>query len=128
MSAAFGILAVFGLIVLLSIGLGILTIVAMWILYDRAGKPGWAAIVPVYNVIVMLEITGKPTWWILLILIPFVGIVFYLIVHFAFMDAFGQGILMSLLSLIVPWIIFPMMAFGGAVYDPDAAEDFERAS
>jgi hypothetical protein len=44
-------------------------IAAMWKVFTKAGKPGWAAIVPIYNIIVLLGIAGKPTWWIILFFI-----------------------------------------------------------
>ena len=64
-------------------GLGILVLLAIifyifvyWRIFEKAGKPGWAAIIPIYNTIVLLDTIGKPWWWILLFLIPGVNIVF----------------------------------------------------
>ena len=54
--------------------LPILTIIATWKMFTKAGKPGWAAIIPVYNIIVMLEIAELPMWYIALFLIPFANI------------------------------------------------------
>ena len=65
-AAAGAIGAVMGLGML---GLVILMIASTWIVFTKAGKPGWASIVPIYNMIVMLEIAGKPLWWILLLFI-----------------------------------------------------------
>lgn len=48
----------------------VLMIASMWKVFTKAGKPGWAAIVPIYNIIVLLQIVGRPTWWIILFLIP----------------------------------------------------------
>ena len=45
----------------------ILMIVSLWKVFTKAGQPGWACIVPIYNVIVLLKIAGKPLWWILLL-------------------------------------------------------------
>ncbi|MFA6319245.1 MAG: DUF5684 domain-containing protein, partial [Elusimicrobiota bacterium] len=58
----------------------ILVIVGMWKTFAKAGRPGWAAIVPVYNVIVLLGIAGKPWWWIFLFLVPLVNIVINIMV------------------------------------------------
>src|SRR6478672_11028022 len=52
----------------------VFVIVALWKVYAKAGEPGWAAIIPIYNIIVLLRIAGKPWWWILLLLIPLVNI------------------------------------------------------
>ena len=46
----------------------ILCVVSVWRLFMKAGKPGWAAIVPVYNQIVMLQVAGRPVWWVLLMM------------------------------------------------------------
>ena len=53
----------------LSLALIVLMLVSIWKIYEKAGKPGWAAIVPIYNLIVLLEIVRKPLWWIILLLI-----------------------------------------------------------
>src|ERR1700675_4595636 len=51
---------------------GIFLVVAMWKVFSKAGQPGWAAIIPIYNLYVWCKIVGRPWWWILLMLIPFV--------------------------------------------------------
>src|SRR5918911_1605082 len=53
----------------------VLVFVSLWKLFEKAGKPGWAGIVPIYNAIVLLEIVGRPLWWVLLMFVPCVGIV-----------------------------------------------------
>ena len=50
-------------------------IVALWKLFEKAGKPGWAAIIPIYNVVVILEMVGKPVWWIVLFIVPIANFV-----------------------------------------------------
>lgn len=94
----------------------IITIAGMWKVFTKAGKPGWAAIIPIYNTIVMLEIVGKPIWWILLLLIPFVNIIFAIILIHHLSLSFGQGIGMTLLLLFLPFIGFPVLGFGSAQY------------
>ena len=65
-------------------------IAAVWKVYSKAGKPGWAAIVPIYNLIVLLEIIGRPLWWIFLFLIPLANVVFSFIVHIDLAKSFGK--------------------------------------
>ena len=72
--------------------LGIFVLVALWKVYVKAGKPGWAAIIPIYNILVLLEIVGKPWWWLLLMFIPFVNIVIMVIVYIEFAKTFGHGV------------------------------------
>jgi Ca2+-transporting ATPase len=45
-------------------------IASMWKVFTKANQPGWAAIVPIYNMLVMLEVAKKPTWWIAMMFIP----------------------------------------------------------
>jgi hypothetical protein len=51
-------------------------IASTWIVFTKANQPGWASIVPIYNMIIMLEIAKKPTWWIAMMFIPIANIVF----------------------------------------------------
>lgn len=108
-----------------SIGGGIVAIIiliAMWKLYTKAGKPGWAAIIPIYNTIVLLQIVKRPIWWILLLLIPFVNIVVLIVLYYDLAKAFGKGIGFTLLIILLPFIAYPVLGFGKSQYDPSALE------
>lgn len=108
------------------LGLAIFEIVAVWRVYEKAGKPGWACLIPIYNYWVFAEIAGKPGWWglaLLLSVIPVIGTIFAVIVmvilsigvarNFGKSDAFG---------VIGLWLFsavgVPMLAFGPATYQP----------
>ncbi|MEA2327062.1 MAG: hypothetical protein QOE68_2021, partial [Thermoanaerobaculia bacterium] len=69
----------------------LLMIIGMWKVFTKAGKPGWAAIIPIYNIIVALEIAGKPLWWIILMIIPGVNFIVWLLVCLAIAARFGKG-------------------------------------
>jgi hypothetical protein len=115
---------VFGLwFVVLALTVGIVTLVANWKLYMKAGKPGWASIVPVYNMVVMLEITKKPIWWVLLMFIPIVNLIVGLIVSYALAQAFGKGIGFTIGIIILPFIFLPLLAFGDSKYQLGDMED-----
>lgn len=94
----------------------VLLIVSMWKIFTKAGKPGWASIVPIYNLIVFLEIVNKPTWWIILLLIPVVNIVIAIMLIHRLSLAFGQGIGMTLLLIFLGFIGYPVLAFGSSKY------------
>ena len=94
----------------------ILTIAGIWKMFAKAGKPGWAAIVPIYNIIVLLEIVGKPVWWIILFLIPFVNIIMGIIVTHEASKAFGRGLGTTIGLIILPFIFYPVLGFGSAQY------------
>jgi hypothetical protein len=107
-------------IVIISFVVSIISIAGMWKTFQKAGKPGWAAIVPIYNTIVILEIVGKPLWWIILLLIPFVNIVVGIMVIHLVSASFGKGAGMTVLLLLLPFIGWPMLGFGDAQYQGPA--------
>ena len=104
------------IISLLSIILGLLYIVSLWKIFKKAGKPGWAALVPIYNIIIMLEIADLPLWYILLFIIPFVAPIILIVVMIKIAKNFGKttlfGIGMSLLGI----IFIPSLAFSDSLY------------
>ena len=92
----------------------ILMTVGMWKLFDKAGKPGWASIVPIYHFIVLLEIAGKPVWWLVLLFLFFPVIWIILLIEIAARFGKGGGFAVGLIFL--PFIFFPMLGFGSATY------------
>ncbi len=94
----------------------ILIISSYWKIFSKAGKPGWASIVPIYNMVVILEIVKRPIWWIILLFIPFVNIVFILILMNDLSKAFGKGIGFTIGLIFLPLIFFPILAFGKSQY------------
>jgi hypothetical protein len=112
-----GLFAALGTILIVVFAIVAFMIVCRWKIYSKAGKPGWAAIVPIYNIIVLLEITGKPVWWILLFLIPGVNIVIAIMVMHQLSVSFGQGAGMTLLLILVPIVGWPLLAFGDYRYN-----------
>lgn len=108
-------------LIAVEMGLLLLLFAAWWRIFQKAGEPGWAAIVPIYNGLVALKIAGKPMWWILLLLIPFVGFIFGLIVIFAIAKRFGKGAGFALGMIFLFPIFYPLLAWGDAQYNPHAA-------
>lgn len=97
--------------------LAIVGIVAMWKLFMKAGQPGWAAIIPIYNIIVFLKIINRPWWWLLLMLIPLVNVVILIIVTFNLGKSFGKsGVWSFFLLLILSVIGYLILAFGKSEY------------
>lgn len=97
--------------VILALGVIVLTIASMWKLYEMAGKPGWSSIVPFYNIIVQLEIIGKPWWWLLLMLIPYVGVIWSIWSLNLFVKSFGKTEGYTIGCIFLPFIFLPMLAF-----------------
>ncbi len=95
----------------------------MWRVFEKAGKPGWAAIIPIYNMLVLLDIAGKPWWWIFVFLlgaIPIVGSILVLVVmaliYYSFAANFGKGAGFTVGLVLLPIVFFPILAFGDAQY------------
>jgi len=107
---------------ILWLAIAVLMIAAMWKIFVKAGKPGWAAIIPIYNLVVLLEIAGKPIWWIVLMLIPIVNLVVFIIVLVSVAKSFGKGAGFGIGMLLLPPVFYPMLAWGDAQYQgPQAA-------
>jgi len=87
-----------------------------WRVFEKAGKPGWAALIPIYNTIILLEIVGKPWWWLLLFLIPGVNIVIAIWMYNLLSISFGKGIGFTLGLIFLSPIFFPILAFSNAEY------------
>jgi len=94
-----------------------LSLAGLWKVFVKAGRPGWAAIVPFYNAYLLLKIIGRPGWWLLLFLIPVVNIIFLLVVSLDLAKAFGKTSLFGVVGL---WLFTPIglaiLGFGDAKY------------
>ncbi|MBO9203437.1 MULTISPECIES: DUF5684 domain-containing protein [Niastella] len=101
---------------LLIFGLAIFLIASMWKVFEKAGQPGWACIIPIYNFIVLLKIVGKPTWWVLLFFIPVVNYVFIIWTYNMLSKSFGkdEGFTIGIIFLGV--VFLPILGFGDAKY------------
>ncbi|MCB1276462.1 DUF5684 domain-containing protein [Prosthecobacter sp.] len=103
-----------GTIVLL--GVVVVMIAAMWKVFTKAGEPGWACLVPIYNVIVYLKISGKPVWWIILFIIPFVNFIIALLVSLGLAKNFGKGGGFGVGLWLLGPIFLMILAFGDAKF------------
>ncbi|HET8645673.1 MAG TPA: DUF5684 domain-containing protein [Vicinamibacteria bacterium] len=98
------------------LGLTALVIAGFWKTFVKAGEPGWAILVPIYNVIVLLKIAGKPAWWFLLFLVPLVNLVIGIMVAVEIAGNFGKGTGFGVGLALLPFVFYPMLGFGDAVY------------
>ncbi|MBM3969476.1 MAG: signal peptidase I [Planctomycetes bacterium] len=94
----------------------ILLIVGTWKVFEKAGKPGWGQLIPIYNIVLLLEIVGKPIWWILLLLIPPVNFVVALILSIELAKCFGKSAGFGIGLLFLGFIFFPILGFSDAKY------------
>ena len=101
---------------LVIVALCALIVVSNWKIFKKAGQPGWASIVPIYNYVVMLQIIKKPLWWIVLFFIPLVNAVMAIVLVYNMAKVFGKGAGFTLGMIFLPFVFYPMLAFGDAVY------------
>ena len=99
----------------------ILLIAAMWKVFSKAGQPGWAAIIPIYNIYVICKVAGRPGWWLLLMLIPFVNFIILIILSIDIAKSFGKGAGFGLGMAFLGFIFWPILGFGSAQYQGGAA-------
>lgn len=110
------VMAIMGAYFFFILAVWLISAIGLWKMFEKAGKPGWAAIIPIYNIIIILEITGNPIWWLIMLFIPFVNIFFSIMLLNALAKSFGQGVGTTLLFIFLPFIGFPMVGFGSATY------------
>jgi hypothetical protein len=101
-----------GAMAFLQLALMVLVVASFWKIFSKAGKPGWAAIVPIYNVVVYLQVVNRPIWWIILLLIPIVNIVVLIILTNDLAKSFNKGIGWTIGMLLLGVVFYPMLAFG----------------
>jgi len=103
-------------IALAYVAIFLLMIASGWKIFSKAGKPGWASIVPFYNTIVLLEIVGEPWWWLLLMLIPYLNFIILILIIHKLSLSFGKGVGFTLGLILLFFIFLPILAFGDAKY------------
>jgi hypothetical protein len=99
-----------------------LLIVSMWKVYTKAGKAGWASIIPIYNTIVLLQIVGKPWWWIFLFCIPGVNFVFLIWMNNLLSLSFGKSASFTVGLVLIPIVFIPILGLGKATYNGPAGK------
>ena len=111
LGGAFGL---FGLVIAL------IVIAGMWKMFEKAGEPGWAALIPIYNMFVLVKISGKELWWIVLLLLPCINFVAAVLICIEIARKFGKDTLYGVGLALVPFVFFPMLGFGDAQYNRNA--------
>ena len=122
-AVAAGIAAFFAAFFLVFVAIGLVTLIGMWKVFAKAGQPGWAVLVPIYNIIVLLRVAGLPWYWVFapfVAIIPILGWIAYIVwivwVHHRISTRFGQGVGFTIgLTLLGP-IFWLILGFGSAQY------------
>ncbi len=105
-------------IMLVYFALIIVMIVANWMLNEKAGEPGWACLVPIYNVIVLGRMAGLTTLWIVLLFVPCANIIALFMLNIKLAERFGKDAGFGVAMAFLPFICMPILAFGSARYTP----------
>jgi len=94
----------------------VLLIAGFWMLFTKANQPGWAALIPFYNLYILLKVVGRPGWWLVLYFIPIVNVVILIIVDLDAAKSFGKGVGFGIGLIFLPYIFYPILGFGSATY------------
>ncbi|MCD4791654.1 MAG: DUF5684 domain-containing protein [Bacteroidales bacterium] len=113
--------------IILYLAIMVFMIASVWKVFTKAGKPGWAVLIPIYNFIVLIEIVGKPTWWVILLFVPFVNYVILIWITNLLSKSFGKDVGFTLGLLFLGIIFFPVLGFGSAEYKGPAAKEAQQA-
>ncbi len=110
-----------GIFVIVYIAVIVFEIAALWQVFVKGGRPGWAAIIPFYNYYVLLKIVGRPGWWLILYIIPFVNIIVWIIVAIDLAKSFAKSSGFAVGLILLAFIFIPILGFGPASYVGPAA-------
>lgn len=117
LSSLFAFLWTFALI---AIAISVFYTIVMWKIFKKAGQPGWAALIPIYNIVIMLKIAKMPLWWLALLLIPVVNgigaIAFGIVWSLQLAKVFGKDTTFGVLTIFFNFVTLPILAFGDAKY------------
>jgi hypothetical protein len=94
----------------------VLCIAGCWRVFAKAGQPGWAVLIPIYNFYVLCRIAGRPGWWVILMLVPLVNIIVVALLSIDVARAFGKGVGFGIGLLLLSFVFYPILGFGSAQY------------
>jgi len=96
--------------------IAVIQIAGMWMVFEKADHAGWKAIIPIYNLYIMLQIGENAWWWLVLLLVPILNIYVLYKIHAGVARAFGRGIGFGLGLTFLPVLFFPLVGFGDYQY------------
>jgi len=105
-----------GILVVVYIAVIVFEIAALWQVFVKGGRPGWATIIPFYNIYTLLKVVGRPGWWLILYIIPIIGFIVWIIVSIDLAKSFGKSSGFAVGLIFLPFIFIPIIGFGSARY------------
>ncbi|MGV6815312.1 MAG: DUF5684 domain-containing protein, partial [Phycisphaerales bacterium] len=101
---------IFGLVfAIFVLAILILIIAGFWKMLEKAGQPGWGAIVPIYNSYLLCKIAGRPGWWVILLMIPYLNFIFLIILMLDIAKSFGKGVGFAVGLILISAIFIPIL-------------------
>ncbi|HET6328997.1 MAG TPA: protein kinase [Planctomycetaceae bacterium] len=104
-------------ILLISLSATVAVCAGVWKAYAKAGLPGWGSLIPIYNLVLLMRLAGKPGWWAVWLFVPYLNLVIYTIVTFEVAKNFGKGVAYTLGLLLLPPVFYAMLGLGQAEYN-----------
>jgi hypothetical protein len=104
------------MIIIFYVAIIILLCAAQWKIYEKAGYPGWAALIPFYNIYVLLKIVGKPGWWLIWFLVPIANIIVAIWITNLLSKSFGKDEGFTIGLILLGIVFYPILGFGNAQY------------
>lgn len=108
-------------VVLLQLLIFVVVIAAFWKVFVKAGHPGWASLIPIYNIYILCKIAGRPGWWVVLCFIPIINLIALVIISLDIAKAFGKSALFAVGLFLLSPIFYAILGFGPAQYQGPAA-------
>jgi hypothetical protein len=93
-----------------------IAVIPYWVIFTKAGQPGWPALIPIYSTYILLKVVGRPGWWLWLFLIPLVNVVIGIIMLNDLSKSFGHGVGFTLGLIFLSLIFLFILAFGSSTY------------
>ncbi|MCI5050966.1 MAG: DUF5684 domain-containing protein [Candidatus Pacebacteria bacterium] len=105
--------------------IAIIIIASMWKVFTKAGRPGWEAIIPIYNLYIIQKLIKKPWWWILLMFIPWLGLIWTIWSTNLLAKSFGKTEGFTAGMILLPFVFYPILGFGNARYTEPQSNSHE---
>lgn len=109
-------LGIYAIVMIISLIISIIAIISLWKVFSKAGRPGWASIIPFYNTYVLFDIAMGNGILFLLTFIPVVNLVMVIIAYVKLATSFGKGGGFAVGLILLPYIFLPILAFGKSRY------------
>lgn len=115
MSGGLGSILVGGFFSVLLLGV-ILVLLPICLIFEKAGRKWWEALIPVYNLYILTIITGQPAWFVIGFFIPVLNWITSVYLYYQLSKRFGYGVPFTIGLVLLPFVFLPILGLGGALY------------